>query len=119
MDEGRLDICADMCVCVYVCVCVCVTQLWDRRLMDSNSRTRRAVGVFVGHTEGLTHLNSKGDGNCFIRYESIQPDTHTHTHTHPLFHTHTHTRARARMASYTRTHAVWCICYMHVQWNWP
>ncbi|EFJ51643.1 hypothetical protein VOLCADRAFT_103278 [Volvox carteri f. nagariensis] len=43
-------------------------KVWDRRTMPGpedprNSRPGpRPVGVFVGHTEGLTHLHSRGDG---------------------------------------------------------
>ena len=40
---------------------MCV-QVWDRRTMQTN----KPVGVMVGHTEGLTHLDPKGDGRYFI-----------------------------------------------------
>lgn len=35
------------------------TQVWDRRTMDASGRRSRPAGVFVGHTEGVTHLDSK------------------------------------------------------------
>ncbi|GIL45394.1 hypothetical protein Vafri_2645 [Volvox africanus] len=43
-------------------------KVWDRRIMsvseqaDSSGWRPRPVGVLVGHTEGLTHLHSRGDG---------------------------------------------------------
>lgn len=39
-------------------------KVWDRRTLG----TRRAtpVGVFIGHTEGVAHLDSKGDGRYLI-----------------------------------------------------
>ncbi|GIL72283.1 hypothetical protein Vretifemale_2659, partial [Volvox reticuliferus] len=42
-------------------------KVWDRRTMsvertDCPARRRRPVGVLVGHTEGITHLHSRGDG---------------------------------------------------------
>lgn len=36
-------------------------KVWDTRSMSGN----REVGVFVGHIEGLTYLDSKGDGRKF------------------------------------------------------
>ena len=41
---------------VYIC-----EQIWDRR-----ERAERPVSVLVGHTEGLTHLDPKGDGLYLI-----------------------------------------------------
>ncbi|KAK9796237.1 hypothetical protein WJX73_006957 [Symbiochloris irregularis] len=35
-------------------------KIWDRR------QPRRPCGVLVGHTEGLTHLDPKGDGHTLI-----------------------------------------------------
>ena len=32
-------------------------QVWDRRILDS--QRGRCVGVLLGHTEGLTHIDSK------------------------------------------------------------
>ncbi|KAG1664335.1 hypothetical protein FOA52_011649 [Chlamydomonas sp. UWO 241] len=40
-------------------------KVWDRRIVDTRGRCK-PVGVFVGHTEGLTHLDSKGDGRYLI-----------------------------------------------------
>ncbi|GLI64220.1 hypothetical protein VaNZ11_007417 [Volvox africanus] len=39
-------------------------KVWDRRTMSVSEQTDRPrpVGVLVGHTEGLTHLHSRGDG---------------------------------------------------------
>lgn len=34
-------------------------RIWDRRCLHS---ARSSVGVLVGHTEGITHVHSKGDG---------------------------------------------------------
>lgn len=36
-------------------------QIWDRR-----GRTTRAAGVLVGHTQGITHLDPKGDGRYLL-----------------------------------------------------
>lgn len=38
-------------------------RVWDRRLLGSASL---CVGVFLGHTEGVTHLDAKGDGRYVI-----------------------------------------------------
>ena len=38
-------------------------QVWDRRALGSN---KRPVGVLVGHTEGITHIDPKGDGRHLI-----------------------------------------------------
>jgi DDB1- and CUL4-associated factor 11 len=37
-------------------------KVWDRRSMAEN----RPAGVFLGHTEGLTYVDSKGDGRYLI-----------------------------------------------------
>ncbi len=37
-------------------------KVWDRRSMRHN----REVGVFAGHTEGLTYVDSKGDGRYLL-----------------------------------------------------
>ena len=37
-------------------------KVWDRRSMGDN----RAAGVFMGHTEGLTYVDSKGDGRYVL-----------------------------------------------------
>ena len=37
-------------------------KVWDRRSMGDN----RAAGVFVGHTEGLTYVDSRGDGRYVL-----------------------------------------------------
>jgi WD repeat-containing protein 23 len=37
-------------------------KVWDRRSMGDG----RAAGVFLGHTEGLTYVDSKGDGRYVI-----------------------------------------------------
>ena len=45
-------------------------QAWDRRLMgagDGGGRGCRPAGVFVGHTEGVTHLDSKVGGRWWVR----------------------------------------------------
>jgi WD repeat-containing protein 23 len=34
-------------------------KVWDRRSLRSHSRPS---GVFIGHTEGVTYVSSKGDG---------------------------------------------------------
>jgi WD repeat-containing protein 23 len=38
-------------------------KIWDRRLLGKQADP---VGVMVGHLEGITHINSKGDGRYFI-----------------------------------------------------
>lgn len=37
-------------------------KVWDRRSMSDS----RAAGVFMGHTEGLTYVDSKGDGRYVL-----------------------------------------------------
>ena len=37
--------------------------MWDRRAL---SRSGKAAGVLVGHTQGLTHLDPKGDGRYLL-----------------------------------------------------
>ena len=37
-------------------------RVWDRRSMAD----RREAGVFIGHTEGLTYVDSKGDGRYVL-----------------------------------------------------
>ncbi|KAL8839060.1 MAG: hypothetical protein Q9170_001896 [Blastenia crenularia] len=37
-------------------------KVWDRRSMGDS----RAAGVFIGHTEGLTYVDSKGDGRYVL-----------------------------------------------------
>ena len=37
-------------------------KVWDRRSMGDN----RAAGVFMGHTEGLTYVDSRGDGRYVL-----------------------------------------------------
>lgn len=38
-------------------------KVWDRRALGQR---RRAAGILVGHTEGITHLDCKGDGRYLI-----------------------------------------------------
>ena len=38
-------------------------QIWDRR---ENTRSGRAAGVLVGHTQGITHIDPKGDGRYLL-----------------------------------------------------
>jgi WD repeat-containing protein 23 len=40
-----------------------VSQVWDRRALG---RSSRPAGVLSGHTEGLTHLDAKGDGRYLL-----------------------------------------------------
>lgn len=42
---------------------MCHLQVWDRRTVGNN---RRPAGLFVGHTDGMTHLDPKGDGRYLI-----------------------------------------------------
>lgn len=37
-------------------------KVWDRRSMADG----REVGIFTGHTEGLTYVDSKGDGRYVL-----------------------------------------------------
>jgi WD repeat-containing protein 23 len=39
-----------------------VIKVWDRRSMGDN----REAGVFIGHTEGITYVDSKGDGRYVL-----------------------------------------------------
>lgn len=68
-------------------------KVWDRRSMGRN----KEAGAFVGHTEGLTYIDSKGDGRYILsngkdqcmklwdirmamstaRYEELNPTQHT------------------------------------------
>jgi len=43
----------------------CLCKIWDRRLLG-NGTQQKAVGIFVGHNQGITHVSSKGDGRYFI-----------------------------------------------------
>jgi len=38
-------------------------KVWDRRTLGAR---KKAAGVLVGHIEGVTHINCKGDGRCLI-----------------------------------------------------
>eukprot|EP00803_Ostreobium_quekettii_P011162 evm.model.scf_1154EXC.2 EVM.evm.TU.scf_1154EXC.2 scf_1154EXC:21146-23272(+) len=40
-----------------------LVKIWDRRTLGPRLR---AAGVLVGHTEGVTHLDGKGDGHSLI-----------------------------------------------------
>ncbi|KAK6330981.1 hypothetical protein TWF718_003175 [Orbilia javanica] len=40
----------------------CTIKIWDRRSMASG----REAGAFLGHTEGLTYIDSKGDGRYVL-----------------------------------------------------
>lgn len=40
----------------------CTIKVWDRRSMGD----QREVGAFVGHVEGLTYIDSKGDGRYVL-----------------------------------------------------
>ncbi|OAQ94277.1 WD repeat protein [Purpureocillium lilacinum] len=40
----------------------CTIKVWDRRSMG----TSREAGAFVGHVEGLTYIDSKGDGRYIL-----------------------------------------------------
>ncbi|PNS19695.1 LEC14B protein [Sphaceloma murrayae] len=40
----------------------CTIKVWDRRSLGDG----REAGVFLGHTEGLTYIDSKGDGRYVI-----------------------------------------------------
>ncbi|KAL4432013.1 hypothetical protein ABPG77_000280 [Micractinium sp. CCAP 211/92] len=42
------------------------SAVWDRRTVGASGRRCRPAGVFVGHTEGITHIDSKGDGRYLI-----------------------------------------------------
>ena len=47
----------------------CTCKVWDRRTMATGGGPEggaRPAGVLVGHTEGVTHIDSKGDGRYFI-----------------------------------------------------
>jgi len=41
-----------------------ICKIWDRRLLSENSS--KPVGMFAGHTDGITHVSSQGDGLFFI-----------------------------------------------------
>ena len=40
-------------------------KVWDRRVLDQKEKSCN-VGTLVGHLEGITHINSKGDGRYLI-----------------------------------------------------
>ncbi|GAB4823240.1 hypothetical protein N2152v2_010286 [Parachlorella kessleri] len=42
----------------------CLVKVWDRRLMSG--RRSKPAGVLVGHCEGITHIDAKGDGRYLI-----------------------------------------------------
>jgi WD repeat-containing protein 23 len=41
-------------------------QVWDRRVLKRDGKKGSPVGVLVGHVEGLTHIDSRGDGRYLI-----------------------------------------------------
>lgn len=41
-------------------------QVWDRRCLGRGRSHDRPAGVLPGHTEGLTHLDAKGDGRYLL-----------------------------------------------------
>lgn len=41
-----------------------ICKVWDRRLLSENNP--KPVGMFAGHTDGITHVCPKGDGYFFI-----------------------------------------------------
>lgn len=43
-------------------ICSYIEQVWDRRSMADG----REVGVFPGHTEGVTYVDGKGDGRYVL-----------------------------------------------------
>ena len=43
-------------------ILVACLQVWDRRCLS----TGEAAGVLTGHLHGITHIDSRGDGRCFI-----------------------------------------------------
>eukprot|EP01006_Ploeotia_vitrea_P049039 TRINITY_DN67305_c8_g13_i1.p1 TRINITY_DN67305_c8_g13~~TRINITY_DN67305_c8_g13_i1.p1 ORF type:complete len:572 (-),score=38.39 TRINITY_DN67305_c8_g13_i1:128-1843(-) len=47
----------------------CLCLVWDRRLMSHN---RSPVGAFVGHTDGIVYIDSKGDGRYLITHSKDQ-----------------------------------------------
>ena len=42
----------------------CLIKIWDKRSLGGNGGA--AAGTLVGHTEGITHIDSKGDGRHLI-----------------------------------------------------
>ena len=38
-------------------------QVWDRRALG---RAARPAGLLLGHTEGVTHLDARGDGRYLL-----------------------------------------------------
>lgn len=40
----------------------CMVKVWDRRILYNNN----AIGCFVGHTEGLTFVDSRGDDRYLV-----------------------------------------------------
>ena len=43
-----------------------LVKAWDRRMLGPGRRGGRPVLVGVGHTEGVTHIDPRGDGRHFI-----------------------------------------------------
>lgn len=41
-------------------------QIWDRRLMGTSTKNKKSVGTMVGHFDGVTYIDAKGDGRYFI-----------------------------------------------------
>ena len=57
-------------------------QVWDRRLLDASGRAR-CSGVFVGHTEGITHLDSKARTWAGVQRGCRHARHHAHASAHP------------------------------------
>jgi WD40 repeat protein len=41
-------------------------KVWDRRSLGDSGRHTKPSGVLVGHTEGITYVDPKGDGRFVL-----------------------------------------------------
>lgn len=43
-----------------------IIEIWDRRVLGTYAKTRKSVATLVGHHDGITYIDAKGDGRYFI-----------------------------------------------------
>ncbi|XP_050301747.1 DDB1- and CUL4-associated factor 11 [Anthonomus grandis grandis] len=39
-----------------------LVKVWDRRILNDNDRSSKPVGLLAGHLDGITYIDSRGDG---------------------------------------------------------
>lgn len=49
--------------CAYFTLFLNIQQVWDRRCLNAKGKP---AGILMGHLEGITYIDSRGDGRYFI-----------------------------------------------------